>query len=788
LKRRTPALRFLAALLFLPPLATPSSAKLDIDDGGPVLHAGRFSMRVTNAGIVGNAFFDQGLSDDPSFEYPSGSGVELLGRAELWVGALDASGIPRVSGGPMLEWRPTPAPEDTVLEAWNGRLGSRQGIDDDGDGRVDEERLNGRDDDGDGEADEDLGLAAQQLLAADYVDDRPEAVAYLYPNGEPHRPLELSVHQEAMAWGTPGFDGIAGLDFTIRNHGGRTLEDVYIGVLVDLDVHRRADPAGRSNDRPQGVPYDRSVLDGRHYVRTYDLQTPVDTTQSAGATTCVTRLAQTVIALTDAAASADPMPGIAIVPLEHSIDPLAFVRPEFASGPDLVSFRTTVFTALGNPGRGGPPVLDAQRYEALAGRLPATTRTAPDDYVVLVSCGPFRRLAPNQTLRFALALVAGPIDSLANVAANAAVLHHGRTINALPDTLGPRQYDFDVGETGRNGHEVCLEPPPGVSFVHESHCAIKFANDDNPDGPATVPVLYEPGRCVWTDADCDVCTGINGNETRVPWVDARALPPMPRVTMTAGDHEVRIAWDNISEILLAAGLVGRPGYRFAGYNVYKLSDWRTSVSPIAPSDAWALAQRFSTDPSDGGVPLAAITDTTLDYERILFERRLYPAGRYVMVDREVLNGFDYAYSVAAVFEYPLVFGNGSTRMVRIESPLSGNYDRALSPAAATRGNGPVWVVPNPYRGEAGWDRPQLLGRGPSTHVDFMGLPPERCSIKVWTLAGDLVAQIEHDGTRGDGQAAWNLVSRNGQDVTSGVYLFTVDGRSSKSMGRFVVVR
>jgi hypothetical protein len=34
-------------------------------------------MRVTNIGVIGNAFCDNGLSDDPSFEYRAGSGIEL---------------------------------------------------------------------------------------------------------------------------------------------------------------------------------------------------------------------------------------------------------------------------------------------------------------------------------------------------------------------------------------------------------------------------------------------------------------------------------------------------------------------------------------------------------------------------------------------------------------------------------------------------------------------------------------------------------------------------------------
>ena len=41
---------------------------------------------------------------------------------------------------------------------------------------------------------------------------------------------------------------------------------------------------------------------------------------------------------------------------------------------------------------------------------------------------------------------------------------------------------------------------------------------------------------------------------------------------------------------------------------------------------------------------------------------------------------------------------------------------------------------------------------------------------------------------GDGQAAWDLVTRNGQDVESGLFLFTVDGPSGHQVGKFVLIR
>lgn len=84
---------------------------------------------------------------------------------------------------------------------------------------------------------------------------------------------------------------------------------------------------------------------------------------------------------------------------------------------------------------------------------------------------------------------------------------------------------------------------------------------------------------------------------------------------------------------------------------------------------------------------------------------------------------------------------------------------------------------------------------------FANLPRSRNTINVYTLAGDLVETIEHDGSRdcpgGDefsdcgGSAFWNLVSRNGQEVVSGIYLYSVesaDSRFDRVVGRFAVVR
>jgi hypothetical protein len=74
------------------------------------------------------------------------------------------------------------------------------------------------------------------------------------------------------------------------------------------------------------------------------------------------------------------------------------------------------------------------------------------------------------------------------------------------------------------------------------------------------------------------------------------------------------------------------------------------------------------------------------------------------------------------------------------------------------------------------------------HVDFMGLPRAPSRLKVYTVSGDLVWETDHDGSEGNGQARWNLISRNGQDVESGIYLFTVDSGLGHQVGRFVLIR
>jgi hypothetical protein len=371
---------------------------------------------------------------------------------------------------------------------------------------------------------------------------------------------------------------------------------------------------------------------------------------------------------------------------------------------------------------------------------------------------------------------------------NAARMYYGDHLNLIPDIGGPNQKQWNVGETGWNSHEACIEAPAGTSFTADAHCGGKYRSEARPDGLYSPPQTYRPGQCIWTDADCSFCTGVNGLETQLHWQDPGVAPPAPSLGVTPGDHVMRIEWDNMPEVMVGGNQIPGAGTKFSGYRLYRLADWRRRESLLPPRDNWQLVGTFGADSINGAKPLSQVTDSTVEYQRILFERPVYPVGRYRYLDREVLNGFDYVYAVTSVTVDTISVG-GLPVGVNRESPLTATFASRVSPQAAARQDAlQVWVVPNPYRGRERWDRPPVLGDALTHHIEFMGLPRSKATIKIWTLAGDLVEQIVHDGSSGDGQASWNMVTRNGQDVESGLYLFTVESPLGNTKGRFAIIR
>ena len=92
----------------------------------------------------------------------------------------------------------------------------------------------------------------------------------------------------------------------------------------------------------------------------------------------------------------------------------------------------------------------------------------------------------------------------------------------------------------------------------------------------------------------------------------------------------------------------------------------------------------------------------------------------------------------------------------------------------------VVVVPNPYRGRERWDQPG------EKRVQFHNLPA-RATVKIFTLAGDLVRELAKTDPA-SGNLDWNLRNADGREITSGIYLFHVlSDQGFETKGNFVVI-
>jgi hypothetical protein len=139
---------------------------------------------------------------------------------------------------------------------------------------------------------------------------------------------------------------------------------------------------------------------------------------------------------------------------------------------------------------------------------------------------------------------------------------------------------------------------------------------------------------------------------------------------------------------------------------------------------------------------------------------------------------------------------GDVYRLRLERPL-GQGDMftfttrgaGIDPAAAREGFKAVpYVVPNPYVEAASFEpaRFNVTGRG-ERRMEFRGLPGS-CTIRIYTVRGDLVQTLRHDGSL-EGFTAWNLRSKDNLEVAPGLYIFHVDAPGlGTHVGKFAIVK
>lgn len=109
----------------------------------------------------------------------------------------------------------------------------------------------------------------------------------------------------------------------------------------------------------------------------------------------------------------------------------------------------------------------------------------------------------------------------------------------------------------------------------------------------------------------------------------------------------------------------------------------------------------------------------------------------------------------------------------------------------------IYVYPNPYRLDAKYRAQSYEGVGREDRPDdrvrlinFANLPAI-CTIRIYSLDGDLIRQLDHRFDEDDPLAThdtWDLITRNTQLVVSGIYYWTVeDEKGNVTIGKFVII-
>jgi hypothetical protein len=302
---------------------------------------------------------------------------------------------------------------------------------------------------------------------------------------------------------------------------------------------------------------------------------------------------------------------------------------------------------------------------------------------------------------------------------------------------------------------------------------------------------------------------LNGNNRLDPEEDLNANgvldryqlpspPRQPKVRTVVGNQRVDVYWDSGAESSVDPITKQTD---FEGYRIYRSTpgaDFLTSESLLL---SLGLVGEF--DLPGNGVGYNTGFQSIRLSEPVRFPGdatdywyRFPPSG----LELTHLNGWQYVYGVSAFDR-----GDPVNNLPILESaPVIARVVPGTAPEG--RDAQPVRVYPNPYYARAYWDGP-----GERTRKIYFCNLPSRCTISVFTIAGDVVAQLEHDAATYDGmeiewfrrysdterppqfaggEHAWDLISRYDQAIASGLYLFSVRDHESGDIttGKFMIIK
>lgn len=798
---------------------------------------GKIVLGVSNNGTFGSNYRSAGATDCftgeevPSCEYPKFSNNQYLYGGSFWIGAVVGRDTLVSVGhdGWVSTQEFNPPCEDNF-----GQMQRKSIIDPSNDIEY-------------------AGAISEQDYIAVYTDTNIIA-AGTDPddNNRRHVPLNIEVSQNSYSWSYPYADDFILFDYRIKNIGELPLEQVYMGVYVDADVHWEGSTQGFDDDVCGFVETFVNSFAGCDYLDTVNLAWIADNDGDLNSENTCPNVTATRIVRTPS------------TNLDVSFN-WWVPTPDF--GPRERPNKGRLEEEFRDYGTGGlgTPANDRNKYyvlrnkefdydQALSGVisqsdtlwLPPNPQEGPGiadgfDTRYLLSFGPFD-INPGEQLPVSFAYVGG--EDFHQI--------QGNHLN-LPDDPGTYYSNLNFSGLAENGRWASwIYDNPGVDTDGDGYlgrfitCARESIDTDS--------------GFIYTNVDTIYVTGDG-----VPDFKGASPPPSPDfwITPEVGKLTVRFnglrsetTRDNFSRL-----------FDFEGYRVYIARDERPSSYTMVASYDREDYNKWVYDPGTRSYVLldppftldslrclygASCSDSTfdpLDYTRVFpytfqvdttestiyFERqdynvdnpgvstpirKLYPNQPYPsslnpdsaqaseLTEDGYFKFFEYEVVIDSLL--PTVpyhinittfdYGSPASGLPSLESSVTNGSKMAY--ASSTSGdvegnNLPVYIYPNPYRIDADYKGAGFEGRAQTDKaadriraLNFANLPA-KCTIRIYSLDGDLIKEIKHDKDASDptsGHASWDLITRNTQLVVSGLYYWTVEGEDGKTqVGKLMVI-
>ncbi|MFC2150612.1 hypothetical protein ACFLQV_03820, partial [Calditrichota bacterium] len=315
-------------------------------------------------------------------------------------------------------------------------------------------------------------------------------------------------------------------------------------------------------------------------------------------------------------------------------------------------------------------------------------------------------------------------------------------------------------------------------------------------GPSSGGWLLLPGDELPVTVACIAGRDIADIQRNAQWAQAiydndfqgPSAPDQPDFWTETQPNKVRIYWRDNAEASIDPITKEQD---FEGYFIQRSSDsnkWNTikayDLIDEIPNPV------FEREDLDAGMPYDENPNPGINWRWELNDAGTDTIGRlYWYDDPDVIRGWSYYYVVRS-------FDQGVEGAGILITPIGRAYKEAIvgytpDTPGATPTLEDIWVVPNPYKGG---NRAEYDGAQNESGVKyyprkiwFMNLPTKAGTVDIYTLAGDHVVQLIHDGATD--QLLWDMRNKYHQEILSGIYYFVVeiDGLGMK-IDKFVVMK